>query len=42
LRARVAEAGRQYALSLGGEPELRRRIIQAVEQWMKRDSRRLQ
>jgi glycosyltransferase involved in cell wall biosynthesis len=42
LRARVAETGRQYALSLGGEPELRRRIIQAVEEWLKREPRRLQ
>lgn len=33
LRARTAEAGHRYALSLGGEPELRRRILEAVVGW---------
>jgi glycosyltransferase involved in cell wall biosynthesis len=33
LRARTAEAGHRYALSLGGEPELRRRILEAIVAW---------
>ena len=33
LRARLASAGREYALALGGEPELRLRILQAVLAW---------
>jgi glycosyltransferase involved in cell wall biosynthesis len=33
LRARVAETGRRYALELGGEPELRLRILEAVTAW---------
>ncbi len=33
LRSRVAATGRRYALELGGEPELRLRILEAVTAW---------
>ena len=33
LRKRNAGAGQRYAMSLGGEPELRRRVLEAVMQW---------
>jgi glycosyltransferase involved in cell wall biosynthesis len=36
LRGEVAERGYRYALSLGGEPELRARILEKVVAWYKR------
>lgn len=36
LRARTAEAGHRYALSLGGEPELRRRVLEAIVAWRRK------
>src|SRR5262249_26027904 len=33
LRTRIAAAGHQYALSVGGEPELFQRIIDQVVSW---------
>lgn len=42
LRTRVAEAGHRYALSLGGEPELRRRILEAAAAWRQRSQARIQ
>jgi glycosyltransferase involved in cell wall biosynthesis len=33
LRRRTAEAGRRHALSLGGEPELRQRVLEQAMAW---------
>ena len=33
LRARLVDLGRKYALSLGGEPELRARVLEGVVGW---------
>jgi glycosyltransferase involved in cell wall biosynthesis len=35
LRARLVESGRKYALSLGGEPELRARILESTLTWLR-------
>lgn len=35
LRARLVESGRKYALSLGGEPELRARVLESALAWLR-------
>jgi glycosyltransferase involved in cell wall biosynthesis len=35
LRARLADSGRKYALSLGGEPELRARVLESALAWLR-------
>jgi glycosyltransferase involved in cell wall biosynthesis len=35
LRARLADTGRAYALSLGGEPELRARVLESALSWLR-------
>jgi glycosyltransferase involved in cell wall biosynthesis len=35
LRTRLVESGRKYALSLGGEPELRARVLESALAWLR-------
>jgi len=35
LRARLVDSGRKYALSLGGEPELRARVLESALAWLR-------
>jgi len=35
LRARLIDSGRKYALSLGGEPELRARVLESALSWLR-------
>ncbi len=35
LRARLVDSGRKYALSLGGEPELRARVLESALTWLR-------